>query len=135
MTPDQARRYVEVLDLYAGDLEALVEETRADKPGLTSALNPHLHDMAHGVAAVREKITADAEAMTRMIAGMRAEYAVQNRVGDKWLYEDDDGRNLAPYDSHRIAWWPDPIPQSDIADRGEGMARIVRRYVTTPEEA
>lgn len=67
------------------------------------------------------------------IAGMRTEYAVQNRVGDKWLYEGDDGRNLAPYDSHRIAWWPDPIPQSDIADRGEGMARIVRRYVTAPQ--
>ena len=72
--------------------------------------------------------------MAAMIAGMRAEYAVQKRVGDKWLYEDADGRNLAPYDSHRISWWPDPIPQSDIADRGEGMARVVRRYVTNEEE-
>ena len=121
MTPDEARRYVEVLDLYAGELEALVGETRADKPGLTSALNPHLHDMARGVAIVREKITADAENMTRMIAGMRPEYAVRlpggQLVGAGWGTHDTALEDMS-------AW-----------RRGGHDARIVRHYVTDEEEA
>ena len=92
-------------------------------------------DVTSREGAANMAAKAAVPSMLATLAGMRAEYAVQNRVGDKWLYEDADGRNLAPYDSHRISWWPDPIPQSDIADRGEGMARIVRRYVTEPEEA
>ena len=127
MNPDKARRYVEVLDLYAGDLEALVEETRAEKPGLTSAMNPHLHDMAHGVATVREKITADAENMTRMIAGMREEWGAERQVRGRWV---------------RIVFalntlWTDDraIAESAVDDcRDLGLpARIVRRYVTEPE--
>lgn len=127
MTPDQARRYVEVLDLYAGDLEALVGETRADKPGLTSALNPHLHDMAHGVAIVREKITADAENMTRMIAGMHEEWGAERQVRGRWT---------------RIVFalntlWTDDraIAESAVDDcRDLGLpARIVRRFTTEPE--
>ena len=122
MTPDQARRYVEVLDLYEGDLETLVGETRADKPGLTSALNPHLHDMARGVATVREKITADAETMTRMIAGMRAEYRAEQQVHDEvWL--------------PLCGWYDHGTAQFFAVVVGEGVTRIVRRYVTEPEEA
>lgn len=120
MTPDHARRYVEILDLYEGDLEALVEETRADKPGLTSALNPHLHDLAHGVATVREKITADAENMTRMIAGMREEWGVaatyMGREVEEWGFDTRDGA------------------EAEGTTLGTEY-RIVRRYVTTPEEA
>ncbi|MBP2333065.1 hypothetical protein [Corynebacterium freneyi] len=127
MTPDEAR------DLLDG---AAPGEWQWDDTGNVAAVDgdgwEHVADYVYEEDGA---LIVAAPGMAAMIAGMRAEYAVQNRVGDKWLYEDDDGRNLAPYDSHRIAWWPDPIPQSDIADRGEGMARIVRRYVTTPEEA
>ena len=121
MTPDKARRYVEILDLYEGDLEALVKETRADKPGLTSALNPHLYGMAHGVATAREKITADAENMTRMIAGMREEW----RIVTTYL-----GR-------HEVEEWGyDTREHAESDARLElNPTRIIRRYVTTPEEA
>ena len=121
MTPDEARRYVEVPDLYVGEIEALVGETRADKPGLTSALNPHLHGMARGVAIVREKITADAENMTRMIAGMRAEYAVRL----------PDGRPVG------AGWGTYATALEDMSAwrRGGYDARVVRRYTTEPEEA
>ena len=124
MTPDQARRYVEILDLYEGDLEALVKETRADKPGLTSALNPHLHDMAHGVATVREKITADAENMTRMIAGMREEWGVAVTYPGlaevvEWGYSTQAGA----------------LEEVELASTAFGAEyRIVRRYVTETEE-
>lgn len=135
MTPDQARRYVEVLDLYVGELEALVGETRADKPGLTSALNPHLHDMARGVAIVREKITADAENMTRMIAGMREEWGVHvtgypTNIAD-WAEICD-----TPADS--IEWFADEDAAEDFATEREDEGfdtRLVRRYVTPEEEA
>ena len=123
MTPDEARRYVEILDLYEGDLESLVEETRADKPGLTSALNPHLHDMAHGVAAVREKITADAENMTRMIATMREEWGVS--------WDDDPSGNSRDWGFATRA----AAERWEKANRryGHGRGHAVRRFVTEPE--
>ena len=135
MTPDQARRYVEILDLYDGDLEALVGETRADKPGLTSALNPHLYDMARGVATVREKITADAENMTRMIGGMREEWGVHVTGYPKNIA---DWAELCDSPEDHITWLPDEEAAADFAVEREDdgyNTRAVRRYIIEPEEA
>lgn len=142
MTPDEARRLLDGTTPgpweWADGKDDNVEYEALRGHGGVNALRTEDAELyASWICGTNadKALAAAAPTLASTLAGMRAEYAVQNRVGDKWLYEDADGRNLAPYDSHRISWWPDPIPQSDIADRGEGMARIVRRYVTEPEEA
>lgn len=64
---------------------------------------------------------------------MRYEYAVQGLSDDgEWKFTDIDDKLLPSHDSEHVAWWRDPIPQEDIADRGPGW-RVVRRLVSEVE--
>ena len=68
-----------------------------------------------------EKITADAENMTRMIAGMRPEYAVRL----------PDGRPVGA----GCGTYATALEDMSAWRRGGYDARVVRRYTTEPEEA
>lgn len=67
-----------------------------------------------------------APTLAAMIAGMRAEYAVQVLRSGEWQWSRDE-------DDYR---WQDLGTQIFIADREhpDEETRIVRRYVTEPEE-
>lgn len=73
-------------------------------------------------------LIAAAPELAEIVAGLRYEYAVQKLDGNEWKLTDLDGRALESYETEKITWWADPIPYSDIADRGPGW-RIVRRLV------
>ena len=132
MTPDEAR------DLLDGTTPGpWVRRRDADgnpTPVVVSAgpTDRH-HIMTAEPAASPERQHADtaliaaAPALAAMIAGMRAEYAVQVLRSGEWQYSrgEDDFR------------WQDLAVQMVREDRdhpGE-ETRLVRRYVTEPEEA
>lgn len=120
MTPDEARRLVRVIDLYEGELEEFIKGVGADRIGIRAALNPELAKVAFEVDRIRRKIAGNGENMARMIAGMHTEYAIehQHTPGGQW---------------HQVTGWSHEPPLND----GHTLApdeRIIRRYVTTPEE-
>lgn len=93
---------------------------------------------AEGIEVAEQLSLWDAElvtlapALAELVAGLRYEYAVQKLDGNEWKLTDLDGRALESYESEKVTWWSDPIPQSDIADRGPGW-RVVRRLAGDPE--
>lgn len=114
-------------------------QVRGDGP---SSGQPHFYictcedrtHVAENVYYGNARLLTYAPDMAEQIASMHYEYAVQKLDGHEWKLTDLDGRALESYEYEKVTWWSDPIPQSDIADRGPGW-RIVRRLVSDPEVA
>ena len=128
MTPEEARALldgttpgpweVEDQSPHMGGRRFIIRQTGV--PGI------RIQGTTYGVNSDPE-IAAAAPALAAMIAGMRAEYAVQVlRSGEwQWSREEDDFR------------WQDLAVQMvrTVRDHPDEETRIVRRYVTEPEEA
>lgn len=109
ITPEHARELLDIANRGAGDGQRPVT-----------------------VAASHAPLAEAAPALAELVANLHYEYAVQKLDGNEWKLTDLDGRALESYESEKVTWWPAPIPQSDIADRGPGW-RIVRRLAGEPE--
>lgn len=118
MTPEQARQLLE------GTTPAPWEHSNPDGITEISASGEAIATDANPKDA---PLIAAAPDMAKMIAGMRTEYAVQVRRSGGWEYSRDEGDFR----------WQDLSVQMVRADRDHPReeTRIVRRYVTEPEEA
>ena len=118
MTPDEARRYTRLIDLYEGDLEEFVKGAGADRIGVGAALNPELAKVAFEIDRIRRKLADNGENMARTIAGMTTEYRheVQSIADGTW---------------HPLTEWTEGEP--DRRPWNVTPTRIVRRYFTDPE--
>lgn len=122
MTPDKAPD--KARDLLDGTTPA-PWEWRWDT-GLISLYGAEGEPVATDLDVRNADLIAAAPDMARMIAGMRAEYGVEvQRANGDWL---------PPYSWHDSAEQARTrVPALHV--RGTANRRIVRRYVTTPEEA
>ena len=114
MTPDKARRLLD---------GAAPGEWQWDDTGNVAAVDgdgwEHVADYVYEEDAA---LIVAAPVMARMIAGMRPEYRAEQQVHvGVWL---------------PICGWYDHDTAQFFAEHvGDGVTRIVRRYVTEPEEA
>lgn len=129
MTPDEARWLLDgtTPGPWLSDLDRNIDEPS----GIYAVV---AQDGGFSARLVADEISEEADTalitaaptLAAMIAGMRPEYAVQVRRSGRWQYSRDE-------DDFR---WQDLAVQMVRADRdhpGE-ETRLVRRYVTEPEE-
>ena len=99
--------------------------------GLISLFDAKGESVATDLEAQNVALVAAAPTLARMVAGMRAEYRAEyQNVGGHW-FPTDHCR------SYRNTWVTKQEAERNAADwKTNGYpTRIVRRYVTTPEEA
>ena len=130
MTPDEARRLLDGTtpgpwewvdcDDEGGGVHMALRNPAGDKAVITEDAESY----QSGVTGTPEdlRLCAAAPTLAAMIAGMREEYQAEQQVYEEvWL--------------PLCGWYDHDTAQFFAEHVGEGVTRIVRRYVTTPEEA
>lgn len=127
MTPEEARRLLDGTTPGPWTLQpvpghpGLRHITTGETMGLTNAPECIPVHMGSKVGAANMTAIATVPAMLATIAGMREEYAIEHQhiPGGQW---------------HQVTGWSHEPPLNDGHDLAPDE-RIIRRYVTEPEEA